>query len=332
MNSPGRMPQALSRAEALALATDAAASWGVLAAPPELINIRENAVFRVTFTDGRLAALRLHRPGYQSRAGIEAELEWTTRLAAHGVAVPEPLATAQGPMTETCGNHVVSVVSWLEGQPMGAAMQALTGDLEHRIRQFHALGAFAGDLHRVTDLMHFDPPLIRPKWDAEGLLGPDPFWGRFWNNPAFDADSLGIIKAARSEAREVLARGRFDYGLIHADLMRENILISDDRISLIDFDDSGYGYRLYDLGTALVQNLEEPELPAIAAALAAGYRQTRPASDPKLQDLVLFTLLRCLASAGWIMSRAAPDDPRQRLYADRALRLSRHFLEGSAPW
>jgi len=42
--------------------------------------------------------------------------------------------------------------------------------------------------------------------------------------------------------------------------------------------------------------------------------------------LPLFTLLRALASCGWVIPRLAPGDPRQRTYAQRALTLARYYM------
>ena len=106
-----------------------------------------------------------------------------------------------------------------------------------------------------------------------------------------------------------------DFGLIHADVLRENVLVDGDRVSLIDFDDSGHGFRLHDLGTVLSQNLYEPGLPDIARALIAGYATLRPA-DPEL--VAVFTMARTLASVGWTMPRLGPDDPVHRSHINRA--------------
>nr|MCU0909693.1 hypothetical protein [Paracoccaceae bacterium] len=62
----------------------ALAAWGTPLAAPQLVAERENCVYRVHLTDGRTGALRLHRPGYQSDAGIAAELTWTVALADAG--------------------------------------------------------------------------------------------------------------------------------------------------------------------------------------------------------------------------------------------------------
>ncbi|TMV36114.1 hypothetical protein FGG78_43935 [Thioclava sp. BHET1] len=96
-------------------------------------------------------------------------------------------------------------------------------------------------------------------------------------------------------------------------------------LALIDFDDSGFGFRLYDLGTLMIQNLEEPAYPQLLAAALAGYEEIRPLGDHAalLPD---FVALRAMASCGWIVPRTAPEDARRRLYAARALAQAREVL------
>ena len=325
----------ITPAEAERIAGLAAAEWGATARAPELVTIRENAVFRAELPGGRVIALRLHRPGYQSRAGSGAELDWTTGLATLGLPVPEPVPTQAGALTWNAGPVIVSAVGWLEGEPVGRAGALLAGNRAAQAAGFHRIGRLLADLHRATDALAMPATLPRPRWDRDGLLGDNPTWGRFWENPMFSAGDRGLIAEARSFAAARLDRiGTHApaFGLIHADVMRENILAGPDgRLSLIDFDDSGYGYRLYDLGTALVQSLEEPHLPHLADALLEGYAGAGgDVGEPG--DLRLFTLLRCLASAGWITTRAAPDDPRQVLYTDRVRRLATGVLGGHPGW
>ncbi|MGB7271254.1 MAG: phosphotransferase [Albidovulum sp.] len=321
-----------SQQEAQAMAVAAAAFWGNLATVPKLIAIRENIVFQVQFADGRMAALRLHRAGYQSRAAIEAELEWTAKLAQAGLAVPAPLPDLSGAMTVVVGGRFVSVVDWISGTPIGAAAEVLQGSAKDQAGLYCGIGKLLGDLHKITDSFSFSAGFSRPNWDVEGFIGPDPLWGRYWDNPALDAKERALLLAARDQLRQELPKTGGDCGLIHADVLRENILATADGLALIDFDDSGFGFRLYDLGTAIVQNLEEPHLGDIAAGLLEGYRQTRPEVQVSARQLVMFTLLRGLASAGWVISRADATDPRQRLYAQRALGIAKHFLDGSTPW
>lgn len=326
----------ISKAEAERIAGLAAQEWDAGARPPDLITIRENAVFRARQATGRVIALRLHRPGYQSREGIETELRWTIGLAGHGLPVPEPVPTRDGALTWHSGEVIVSAVGWLEGNPVGRADTPLAGDRATQIELFERLGRLLADLHRATDAMNLPPALPRPRWDCEGLLGANPTWGRFWENPGFRAGDQGLIATVREMAADRLNRigtAAPAFGLIHADVMRENVLAaSDGTLNLIDFDDSGYGYRLYDLGTALVQSLEEPGLPGMALALLEGYADGGGNPGEGMRDLMMFTLLRCLASAGWIDTRAPADDPRRKLYVERVLRLSARITEGRCDW
>lgn len=323
----------ISAAEAILLAKRACVPWGGAMGQPVPANIRENIVCRVDLPDGQRAAVRLHRPAYQTRAGIEAELTWTARLAARGLPVPRPIRTKDGDLTALVDGRTISMVSWLPGGPLGAAGVALSGSASEQVAQFADIGRLIGTMHSLTDQVMADTSLPRPRWDIDGLLGPQPLWGRFWDNPGFSGADKTTILAARDCARDrlatLLADGA-DFGLIHADVMRENILRTPQGLALIDFDDSGYGFRLYDLGTALLQNLEEPHLPALAQSMLQGYRAAHPGKVISPSDLTLFVALRCFASAGWVMTRVSPDDPAFSLRAQRALRLARYVLDGSA--
>lgn len=325
----------MDAAEAGALALDALARWGGDGRTPRLVKMRENIVFQVWLADGRTGALRLHRPGYQTRAAIGAELDWTAALARQGQMVPPPIAAQDGGWTCEVGGRVASVVGWLAGEAIGAAERPLAGSAAAQADLFRRIGALIGGLHAATDRIAFASAPARPDWGIEGLLGGEPLWGRFWDNPALLPEERALLAETRvvlrSDLEGRLAAGA-DVGLIHADVLRENVLATPAGLALIDFDDSGYGFRLYDLGTALVQSLEEPHLPVLAAALAGGYGAERGIPAPDARDLTLFTLLRCLASCGWIMTRALPGDARQRLYVGRAVRLARHWLAGTSPF
>lgn len=329
------MTEAVSAEVALALAREALAHWGGARNEPRFVKLRENLVFDVTLAGGTRAALRLHRPGYQSLAAIEAELDWTARLARSGLPVPAPVPTRSGALTAEAGGRVASAVSWIEGAPLGAFGEPLPGSAAEQAQMMVSLGRLVAGLHNATDALDLPPDFPRPAWDEAGLLGETPLWGRFWDNPSLTASERALLVQARDQARADLAAFRAegaDFGLIHADVLRENVLAGPEGLSLIDFDDSGRGFRMYDLGTALVQNLEEPALAVMASALIEGYRAVRPLRKEAARRLPLFTALRVFASAGWIVTRIAPDDPRQRLYAERAVRLARHLLEGTTPW
>lgn len=293
-----------------ALAAEAAAHWGGI--PTRLLRHRENAVFEMALPDGTRAALRLHRQGYQDPAAIRSELWWCAALAAAGVAVPAALSCQTGALLVTlAGGRHASAIAWVEGAPLGEAGQPFARPWPVVLDQHHALGRLVRQMHDATDAMTLPAGFTRPRWDAAGLVGDAPFWGRFWDHPGADPGQRALLLRARDFLRERLATHAAPLGPIHADLLRENILVQDNALSLIDFDDSGIGYRLYDLGTAMSQNLYERDPTGLRDALMAGYGTT----DIAMVDA--FTLARCCASVGWVMPRLAADDPVHRSHLAR---------------
>lgn len=312
-------------------AQEAAAHWGGAQAL-RLIVERENAVYDAQFPFGR-AALRLHRPGYQSEAAIRSELWWCAALAGQGAAVPKALPARDGAFLHRLSSgRFASVIDWVEGPPLGRAGVPLSGSRDEQIAAMAALGALLARFHTATDALTLPDWFERPAWDIDGLVGETPFWGRFWEHPVLDASERAVMEAARDHLHDRLSAHRAaggDYGLIHADVLRENVLMAATGPRLIDFDDSGFGFRAYDLGTALSQALFEQHLPDLARALVDGYGALRPL-DRSL--IPVMTLARCCASVGWTMPRLAVDDPVHRSHAARALGLARKILDGKVDW
>jgi Ser/Thr protein kinase RdoA (MazF antagonist) len=283
-----------------------------------LIRDRENQVFEMATPTGR-AALRLHRAGYQAPAAIQSELWWCAELAAAGLPVPAALPAHDGslllPLSD--GRHA-SAVAWMEGEALGEADKPNPRPLAEVLGLYQSLGALLARVHGATDRLTRPPGFERPRWDLEGLVGDAPLWGRFWEHPVASPDQRAVLIRARDALRERLG-GRM--GLIHADVLRENVLVNGRSLSLIDFDDSGFGFRLHDLGTALVQTVQHPEHPLLRDALMDGYGTTDTAM------VEAFTLARTLSSVGWTMPRLAPDDPIHRSHLARAVFCAERLLK-----
>jgi Ser/Thr protein kinase RdoA (MazF antagonist) len=289
-------------------AEEAARHWGgrVL----RLLRDRENHVFEMALPSGR-AALRLHRAGYQSAQAIGSELWWCAELARAGLPVPAALPAQDGSlMVRLPDGRQASAIAWMEGEALGEAQGPFTRPLPQVLAIYETLGALLAQLHLVTDGLTLPEGFARPRWDRDGLVGDQPFWGRFWDHPAASPDQRAVLTLARDALRERLTG---PVGLIHADVLRENVLVNGRSVSLIDFDDSGFGFRLYDLGTALVQTVYHPDQDAIREALMSGYGTTDQ------ESVEAFTMARTLASVGWTMPRLAPDDPIHQSHLARAV-------------
>ncbi len=301
--------------EARGHATRALVLWGggrIL----RLCALRENAVFEVALPDGRRAALRLHRAGYQTDAAIRSEMAWTRALADDGFPCPTPVPDRSGDLLGCPAfGPRATLVDWIDAVPFSARrVENLAGDYER-------LGRLLADLHAASDRIVLPAWFDRPRRDAAALTGPAPLWGAFWRHPVLSPDESRTLERARAAAAADLEANDWPKGLIHADALMENVLGTGDGLHLIDFDDGGPGYRHYDLGCALVQHLGTDRYAPLARALSHGYAARATPVDPA--DLALFAMLRAMASLGWLMSRAPAGDPRHRAYADRALAAAR---------
>ena len=302
---------------------DIAAAWGA-DGPICLIAERENAVYRVSINDAPVA-LRLHRKGYQEKASILSELIWTNRLADAEFSCPRPVSMPDGSLLlEIDGGRYASVISWVDGMPIGRAEEAFDGTITEHCDLYRGVGLLLAELHNVTDSIKTND-ITRPSWNLSGLLGKSPFWGRFWENPSLSASEKKFMIYARDAAYAHLEGMKdADFGLIHADALQENIFSTPSGLTLIDFDDSGFGYRGYDLGALMSQHYTLRYLDDLIEAVRDGYGVLRPA--PSLEDIHFFLMLRGFASSGWVIPREPKKSTTQRRYAERALHLSYQWL------
>lgn len=273
----------------------ALARWDMADATCTFVAGRENRVFRVSGSKGDFA-LRIRRPGLRSLAELRSELGWLDAMDRVGLSVPWPEPATSGALVETVAGYHVDLVGWLAGEPMGKS------GTPPRPETFRALGREMARLHSASDAFQLSEGFVRVRWNIAGLLGEAPVWGRFWENPTLDDDTRDLFEAFRTKAlRDLQGLARpLDYGLIHADLVRENVLVDDDRLRLIDFDDGGYGFRLFDVATALLKNRAEPDYESLKSSLLEGYQSIR---DLDMAPLDLFMALRAVTYVGWIICR-----------------------------
>jgi Ser/Thr protein kinase RdoA (MazF antagonist) len=318
-----------------ALADVSLAAWGLDGAPLELIATGENTVYRVDAPDGRRYALRIHRPGYHTLAELESELVWTTALDAAGVGTPRAVRTRAGTgyttvaFSDSGDTRHIGLVEWIEGELLGDFIEAAERQ-DVANERFRQLGALIARLHEQATA--WTPPrgFVRHALDADGLMGDTPFWGPFWALPQLDARGGALAR----EAKRALHRALVDYGkdprtysLIHADLHPCNVLVHDGHLTVIDFDDAGFGWHVYDLAVALFNYQGHPAYASMRDALLAGYRSVRALADADVAQLPTFLLIRAWAVLGWILGRPELDRSAAlpRLIA-RACEQTKRFL------
>lgn len=315
------------------LARVALSHWDIVCADLTLLKYRENAVFRVTDPGGVRYALRVHRAGYHSDAALRSELAWMQALDAAGIEVPRVIPTREGQAFAVARTDAVSaarqvdVFAWVEGAPIGSVES--NSDDAPNPATYHTLGALAARLHNQASDWRLPEGFERHRWDAEGLAGEDPNWGRFWELAVLSPAQRDTLLAARDRVFDDLQRyGQAPenaprYSLIHADFLPENVLEAGGEVRLIDFDDAGFGWHLFDLATALFLQSGQAHYPATRDALIAGYRVHRELPESQVALLPLFLVARAFTYLGWVHTRAETATAREMtpFIIDRALAL-----------
>ena len=281
-----------------------------------LIKHRENAVYALD-TGSEKYALRVHRQNYHSDAALLAEVQWMQALTEAGIGVPTFIKTVDGQnfiktsVPGLDGEYQVDLLAWIEGEQIGDVESGL-GD--GAADCYKTIGEIAAQMHNQASAWKPPEGFIRHAWDTEGLVGDDPFWGKFWELRALTDAQLKIIHAARDKvAKELDVFGKHadDYSMIHADFVPENFLRHRDNVQVIDFDDAGFGWHLFDLATALYFIRDDPAFEAAKTGLIEGYRTHRALPDEKLARLPLFTAARSFTYLGWVHTREDTETARQ---------------------
>lgn len=281
--------------------------WGHSpAATATLINLSENATYRVD--DPALeepTILRIHRVGYHSKEAINSELQWMAALRRDaGVETPEPIPAKDG-----------SVIQLLRSPGMADPRHAvmfkfMTGcepAEEGLAEPFVRLGEVSARMHQHAKGWTLPSGFTRHIWDYETSLGSKPHWGRWQDGMGLTPDRVKLLERLSQAIKRRLERfgmGRERFGLVHADIRLANLLVEGTRTKVIDFDDSGFSWYLYDLGTALSFIEHRPDVPELVAAWLTGYRKVAALSAEEEAEISTFIMLRRLLLVAWIGSHA----------------------------
>ena len=278
-------------------------AWGldVFRTELRLVTVAENATFSVLVDERPYAMLRVCQPGYVGDSlAVASEVSWVQALVGvAGVHVVEPLPMASGFYVADVRDE--SGFTW--SCVCTRFVPGLT--LEHAAdpsRYYRTVGEYAARLHEQA--RRWCPPqgFTRFSWDIDAMAGENPRWGS-WRDAQITGSDAFLFERAAWTAREVVARtGRTsaNWGLIHADMQLSNIVLGPDgELTIIDFDDCGYSWYLYDFAAALTFVEHKPYAPALAQRWAEGYNSVSPLSDADIDLACALSMLRRLQMIGW---------------------------------
>lgn len=226
--------------------------------------IRHNENITFEIIDGvrnKSYLLRIHRPstkglfGIQhTLMGIKAEIKILQELSQNGlIQVQKPIANHSGEYITECklDNYnqscYATVLEWIKGETLSLKednLQEIAFNLGQNLALFH------------SNLMHLKPSeeFVRPIYDANRIDEAIEDLRYCVEVDLFSLEHYEIIKQVlikvKDQAKE-LDRRKDAFGLIHADFQLGNIIINkDNNPCLIDLGFCGFGYFVFDLGSA----------------------------------------------------------------------------------
>ena len=289
------------------LATTALPQWGLEGADVTQIAYRENMTFRIDAGDRGVFALRIHQGNYRSDAQIQSELDLMTYLDGEGVRTPSVVPTQSGALFTTISADGVTeprqcdVFKWIDGKPLRTTGQPI-GEIEPLAEAYAEVGRLAARIYNATEKWQKPAGFDRPAWDAEGIYGVNGHLGDFRRLESATDAQMRLMLDVSDELSDMLAefgQSPDRYGLSHGDFLAENIFVCEDGIRLLDFDDAGDSWYLFDIATELFDLLGTPAYDPCLSAIVSGYRKHRDLPDDHLAMLPAFFLSRLLSYLGW---------------------------------
>jgi Ser/Thr protein kinase RdoA (MazF antagonist) len=289
--------------------------------------LTENPTFRVQEPGAREpVALRIYRPGGRPAEEVESELAWISAVRRDTpVSTPGVVPTLDGAQFATLdGEHPIFAAAF----EVAPGHEADDEDLE---RLMPIIAQATAHLHRHGRSWELPRSFDRPRWDLETTIGSAPHWGR-WQASVPDAAER---KQLERLADTVLARLRAfgsdadSFGLIHADLRVTNLIVDGDAVALIDFEDCGFSWYLYDLAATLTLYEDAPNVDELVASWVDNYRAITPLSAEHEHEIPTFLMLRRLMVSAYVGLRPdteLADELRRTGYNGASCKLAEKYL------
>jgi Ser/Thr protein kinase RdoA (MazF antagonist) len=310
-----------------------------------LLNITENATYRVDADGLKTMVMRVHRIDYAERKSVETEIAWILALKRETMLnITAPLKALGGQYVETiytqgmeerrnvvCFDFVPGKSprdSQDDNDDLGKIMSAMAkipkwvtvplfrgaaaaydrlGRLVGKknkltvedANMYRTLGRIMATIHRQSESWQAPAFYQRIEWDWNATFGAG--WNNYYGAHYWElTDYLkpGEIRAIDDCAAlmrrrvEAYGKGAQRYGMIHSDLRMANLLINEGKITVLDFDDCGRGWFMYDLACILGFQEHRPDLRHVIDVIVEGFREVRPLEADELREIMTFMMMR----------------------------------------
>jgi Ser/Thr protein kinase RdoA (MazF antagonist) len=283
-------PIARSILSAAALASALEAAYPASGVRCQLIKAMILDTYRVAAADKRYI-LRVYPHQRRTLPEIRAELELLLYLQAHGAPVSVPVPQHSGEYVLTIpaaeGVRYAALFTYADGVPLSQK------DTPANVR---AYGKAIAQIHTIADSLSSTLP--RTPLDLSMLLQrPLDDLERVFQDRREDWAFLRQLGERLTSSIASLPADAPFYGLCHGDVGAENVHVAaNGQLMLFDFDFCGYGWRVYDVATFLI---DQPQ--PIVQAFLEGYEEIRVLSPDEHRAIPAFQILQSI----WVLGLRA---------------------------
>ena len=298
------------------LARKALASYDMADAELKPIAYRENMTFAVDAGDRGRFAMRVHQAGYRRDSQVQSELDFLEHVNAAGVRTPKLIRSNSGASLIHVSHEDVdterqcNLFEWIDGKAFRKIAEPPGMSVEEACDVYREVGRQVAKIYNATENWTRPDGFDRPNWDEEGIYGATGQLGDFRQiRNVTDSQRKLLDNVAAKVTSDLAAFGKAPdrYGLTQGDLLPENIMVCDDGIRLIDFDDTGESWVLFEFATALIDLAGSEYFDPCLAALISGFRELRALPDDHLVMLPTFMMARILSYVAHTVSRSHLD-------------------------
>jgi Ser/Thr protein kinase RdoA (MazF antagonist) len=191
---------------------------------------------------------------------------------------------------------------------------------------FEVLGEITARMHIHARQWKRPSWFTRLTWDFDTSLGEkNPHWGRWRDGVGMDREKEALFQHTVDligRRLKAYGKGADRFGLIHCDLRLANLLIDGKSVKVIDFDDCGFGWYMYDAATPVSFYEHEPQVPGLIESWVKGYRKQLALPKEDEVEIPTFIMLRRVLLVAWIASHIEAEFPKS---------LGAGFTDGTLP-
>ena len=208
----------------------------------------ENKMFKADTPENRFV-VRVTPPDHKTPTEVKAELDWLLYLSENDAPVEHVIPSKNDNLVEKVETNAgtISVVcfEWAPGH--------LVTREDFSPELFQTWGEAIGMMHRLTkDYRTPREALERIQW----------FDDPYFNRALIPSDQELVLQRFDTliDYFKSSPATRDSYGLIHQDVHHDNLFLDGKRLTVLDFDDSAFGFFIFDIANALGFSIwEKPE-------------------------------------------------------------------------